>query len=102
MVGYVAAGQDAIPPNGKSPAYSTDREHQKVLNNLRFGAGTPVGLRPPYVPAPKRSHPVCRATLILIVALHWTCPGLIPALIDDYLLSRRQDYGSETRRRLPA
>lgn len=32
----------------------------------------------------------------------WTCPGLIPALIDDYLLSRRQDYGSETRRRLPA
>ncbi|MEH6810877.1 MAG: hypothetical protein V7651_18660, partial [Hyphomonas oceanitis] len=69
MVGYVAAGQDAIPPNGKSPAYSTDREHQKVLKNLRFGAGTPVGLRPPYVPAPKRSHPVCRATLILIVAL---------------------------------
>jgi len=70
MVGCVAAGQETIPPNGKSPAYPTDREHQKALKYLRFGAGTPVGLSPPYVPAPKRSHPVCRASLILIVALH--------------------------------
>ena len=26
----------------------------------------------------------------------WTCPGLIPALIDEYLLLRRQDYGTPT------
>jgi hypothetical protein len=26
----------------------------------------------------------------------WTCPGLIPALIEDYLLLRRQDYGTTT------
>jgi len=30
----------------------------------------------------------------------WTCPYLIPALIDDYLYSRRQDYGTNTRRRI--
>ena len=32
----------------------------------------------------------------------WTCHGLIPSLIDDYLLLRRQDYGTTIWRRLQA
>lgn len=71
----------------KSPAYPTDREHQKALKYLRFGAGTPVGLRPPYGPAPKRSHPVCRASLILIVALH-------PGYWRDRPIGRNQCYSN--------
>jgi len=33
MVGYVAAGQNVIPPNWKPPAYPAGRDHQKDPEN---------------------------------------------------------------------
>ena len=35
-------------------------------------------------------------TLAEWIEADWTCRGLIPALIDDYLLLGRQDYGTPT------
>jgi hypothetical protein len=60
MVGYVAAGQEAIPPNGKSPAYPTDREHQKVLKTYASGQELQSGYALPTFPP--------RSVLILFVA----------------------------------
>lgn len=41
-----------------------------------------------------------RSQLYRLLQSYWTCPDLIPALIDDYLRSRRQDYGTITHRRV--
>jgi hypothetical protein len=60
MVGYVAARQDAIPPNGKSPAYPTDRKHQTVLKTDASGQDLQSGYAlPTFLP---------RSVLILFVA----------------------------------
>lgn len=56
MVGDMAAGHEAFPENGKSLRYPVGRDHQRAHRKTpRRGAVTSVGLRPPYVTAPRRS-----------------------------------------------
>jgi hypothetical protein len=60
MIGYVAAGHKAIPPETeKPPAYPVDRDHQTndpKKKGRRRWVETPVGLRPPCVPTQRHSH----------------------------------------------
>ena len=72
VIGYVAAGHKAIPPNRKTTGIpGRPRSPESPFEKeRRRGVETPVGLRPSFVPAPRRSHLDCRYALNLFVAPH--------------------------------